>query len=218
MREWRNWQTRTFEGRVVTPYGFKSRFSHQEKREVRKSVPLFSSYKANDLNPSNTKCWNGLRNIFFAIGEARRKLGSQVPFLAPRKERGTQKRASLFSLYKANDLNPSNTKCWNDKAVTQMHHCHVLQPILFSISEVSFAYFSLQRKAGHFFSGFLVPSGYSITVLSSIAPKDARISAIYSCRRAACSAFSSSVSGWIFDLRASSFMRSIFAFSISRTV
>ena len=30
MREWRNWQTRTFEGRVVTPYGFKSRFSHQD--------------------------------------------------------------------------------------------------------------------------------------------------------------------------------------------
>ena len=28
MREWRNWQTRTFEGRVVLPYGFKSRFSH----------------------------------------------------------------------------------------------------------------------------------------------------------------------------------------------
>ena len=28
MREWRNWQTRTFEGRVVHPYGFKSRFSH----------------------------------------------------------------------------------------------------------------------------------------------------------------------------------------------
>ena len=33
MREWRNWQTRTFEGRVVTPYGFKSRFSHQQKEE-----------------------------------------------------------------------------------------------------------------------------------------------------------------------------------------
>ncbi len=31
MREWRNWQTRTFEGRVVTPYGFKSRFSHHKK-------------------------------------------------------------------------------------------------------------------------------------------------------------------------------------------
>ena len=28
-REWRNWQTRTFEGRVDSPYGFKSRFSHQ---------------------------------------------------------------------------------------------------------------------------------------------------------------------------------------------
>ena len=28
-REWRNRQTRTFEGRVVIPYGFKSRLSHQ---------------------------------------------------------------------------------------------------------------------------------------------------------------------------------------------
>ncbi len=32
MREWRNWQTRTFEGRVVTPDGFKSRFSHQTNK------------------------------------------------------------------------------------------------------------------------------------------------------------------------------------------
>ena len=31
MREWRNRQTRTFEGRVVIPYGFKSRLSHQKK-------------------------------------------------------------------------------------------------------------------------------------------------------------------------------------------
>ena len=30
-REWRNWQTRTFEGRVVYPYGFKSRLSHQKR-------------------------------------------------------------------------------------------------------------------------------------------------------------------------------------------
>ena len=37
-REWRNWQTRTFEGRVVTPYGFKSRFSHQPKTEAIASV------------------------------------------------------------------------------------------------------------------------------------------------------------------------------------
>ncbi len=28
-REWRNWQTRTFEGRVDFPYGFKSRLPHQ---------------------------------------------------------------------------------------------------------------------------------------------------------------------------------------------
>ena len=30
-REWRNRQTRTFEGRVVIPYGFKSRLSHHPK-------------------------------------------------------------------------------------------------------------------------------------------------------------------------------------------
>ena len=30
LREWRNRQTRTFEGRVVIPYGFKSRLSHQK--------------------------------------------------------------------------------------------------------------------------------------------------------------------------------------------
>ena len=32
LREWRNRQTRTFEGRVVIPYGFKSRLSHQIKK------------------------------------------------------------------------------------------------------------------------------------------------------------------------------------------
>ena len=31
LREWRNWQTRTFEGRVVLPYGFDPRFPHQQK-------------------------------------------------------------------------------------------------------------------------------------------------------------------------------------------
>ena len=31
MREWRNRQTRTFEGRVSLMYGFKSRFPHQQK-------------------------------------------------------------------------------------------------------------------------------------------------------------------------------------------
>ena len=34
MREWRNRQTRTFEGRVVIPYGFKSRLSHQKADEL----------------------------------------------------------------------------------------------------------------------------------------------------------------------------------------
>ena len=38
LREWRNWQTRTFEGRVVLPYGFDSRFPHQTKRERRMSL------------------------------------------------------------------------------------------------------------------------------------------------------------------------------------
>ena len=39
MREWRNWQTRTFEGRVDSPYGFKSRFSHH-KALVLKLMPF----------------------------------------------------------------------------------------------------------------------------------------------------------------------------------
>ncbi len=39
MREWRNRQTRTFEGRVVIPYGFKSRLSHQ--RGFRKESSFF---------------------------------------------------------------------------------------------------------------------------------------------------------------------------------
>jgi hypothetical protein len=29
MHQWRNWQTRTFEGRVIYSYGFKSRLVHQ---------------------------------------------------------------------------------------------------------------------------------------------------------------------------------------------
>ena len=37
LREWRNRQTRTFEGRVVTPYGFKSRFPHHFKPKLNPS-------------------------------------------------------------------------------------------------------------------------------------------------------------------------------------
>ena len=39
VREWRNWQTRTFEGRVVYPYGFKSRLSHQKGKS--KDLPFY---------------------------------------------------------------------------------------------------------------------------------------------------------------------------------
>ena len=53
-REWRNWQTRTFEGRVVTPYGFKSRFSHQKQKDG-KSRPFCFSYKLTTPNPSNSQ-------------------------------------------------------------------------------------------------------------------------------------------------------------------
>ena len=37
-RGWRNWQTRTFEGRMVTPCGFKSRSSHQPKTKSKDLV------------------------------------------------------------------------------------------------------------------------------------------------------------------------------------
>ena len=43
MREWRNRQTRTFEGRVVIPYGFKSRLSHQN-RVITFVIALFFCY------------------------------------------------------------------------------------------------------------------------------------------------------------------------------
>ena len=35
LREWRNRQTRTFEGRVSLMYGFKSRFPHQDKDRIK---------------------------------------------------------------------------------------------------------------------------------------------------------------------------------------
>ena len=43
MREWRNRQTRTFEGRVVIPYGFKSRLSHQKKRHPKGCRSFFGA-------------------------------------------------------------------------------------------------------------------------------------------------------------------------------
>ena len=53
MREWRNRQTRTFEGRVVIPYGFKSRLSHQTEsgRNSRSDSFFFGSFVARDESP-----------------------------------------------------------------------------------------------------------------------------------------------------------------------
>ena len=45
-REWRNWQTRTFEGRVDSPYGFKSRLSHQTKKQRVVAAFLFGANEA----------------------------------------------------------------------------------------------------------------------------------------------------------------------------
>ena len=47
MREWRNRQTRTFEGRVVIPYGFKSRLSHHKKGTSKEVLFLWF----NEINP-----------------------------------------------------------------------------------------------------------------------------------------------------------------------
>ena len=43
-REWRNRQTRTFEGRVFSTYGFKSRLSHQTKIRSLRITDFFSLY------------------------------------------------------------------------------------------------------------------------------------------------------------------------------
>ena len=51
LREWRNRQTRTFEGRVVIPYGFKSRLSHQDLGYLTKVFFLCLSLAKMRLNP-----------------------------------------------------------------------------------------------------------------------------------------------------------------------
>ena len=51
-REWRNRQTRTFEGRVVIPYGFKSRLSHQNRVDTLRLSALFFCW---DLNPKRVR-------------------------------------------------------------------------------------------------------------------------------------------------------------------
>ena len=51
-REWRNRQTRTFEGRVVIPYGFKSRLSHQNRANTFRCWLCFYMW---DLNPKRVR-------------------------------------------------------------------------------------------------------------------------------------------------------------------
>ncbi len=83
-REWRNRQTRTFEGRVVIPYGFKSRLSHQIKNLHFSVGSLFLCQEiGRDLNPLA----EGEHNRVFA-SETQRMMGRahQVPSLAPNKE------------------------------------------------------------------------------------------------------------------------------------
>lgn len=59
-----------------------------------------------------------------------------------------------------------------------------------------------------------VPSGRSITVCSSVFPKEILISSRYSCRRSDCSFLSASLRARFLESRASSLMRAIFSFSM----
>ena len=96
LREWRNRQTRTFEGRVVIPYGFKSRLSHQIKNLHFSVGSLFLCQKTGrDLNPLA----EGEHNRCRSDGKAQRR--RQVPSLAPKKE-----------LRNSEALFLSNTKDW----------------------------------------------------------------------------------------------------------
>ena len=65
LREWRNRQTRTFEGRVVIPYGFKSRLSHQTPPFLRWSFSLFSAVLSYEKANRNSLIYKELRLFFY---------------------------------------------------------------------------------------------------------------------------------------------------------
>ena len=67
MREWRNWQTRTFEGRVVTPYGFKSRFSHQKSRIILIRLFLSKPQVWHIISPSGLDIINNGKPLLYII-------------------------------------------------------------------------------------------------------------------------------------------------------
>ena len=53
MREWRNWQTRTFKGRVISSYGFNSRLSHHFFAELCNGSTADSDSVCLGSNPSS---------------------------------------------------------------------------------------------------------------------------------------------------------------------
>ena len=57
LREWRNRQTRTFEGRVVIPYGFKSRLSHQDLGYLTKVFLFDKELQYENKTNSNVRSW-----------------------------------------------------------------------------------------------------------------------------------------------------------------
>ena len=79
LREWRNRQTRTFEGRVVIPYGFKSRLSHQTPPFSWWSFYLFSAVFSYEKTNRNSLVYKELRfNHYSSVSEL---LKSNSPFL-----------------------------------------------------------------------------------------------------------------------------------------
>ena len=91
MREWRNRQTRTCEGRVVIPYGFKSRLSHQKADELLVCLLFISTdilpTGLEPVSPSFAKR-SGAKGTYNCCRERQAQLGVQVSSLAP-KSRGT---------------------------------------------------------------------------------------------------------------------------------
>ena len=61
LREWRNWQTRTFEGRVVLPYGFNSRLPHQQKEDFQPEILFLFLWER--LNPLALRTFAPLSTI-----------------------------------------------------------------------------------------------------------------------------------------------------------
>ena len=70
LREWRNWQTRTFEGRVVLPYGFNSRLPHQKSSFFGTSF-FYPSRKAwyiiRPLGWISSRLWRGYHHALACI-------------------------------------------------------------------------------------------------------------------------------------------------------